>query len=212
MLDNQAGIASAYTGLGVMAMLRGDLVRAKHDMEQALSMSRAANDRWSTADTLYNLGRIALARDELEQARRYLEEALPEFSELNHLRDAFNALFILGQVLRVQEDLLQARIIYNQAFQLQQEMHYTYPVDWGLDGAAGVAAALGDPIRAARLFGAAHAIRRESVRDVVPDMKIRYTRDLALARSQLSPERWQAAWDAGMVMSLDAAVKYALAE
>ena len=130
----------------------------------------------------------------------------------NGTSDPCDDLGILGQVLRAQEDLRQACTIYNQAFQLQQEMHYTYPVDWGLDGAAGVAAALGDPIRAARLFGAAHAIRRESVRDVVPDMKIRYTRDLALARSQLAPEQWQAAWDAGMAMSLDEAVKYALAE
>jgi hypothetical protein len=75
-----------------------------------------------------------------------------------------------------------------------------------------VAAAAGDPIQAARLFGAAHAIRRESDLVVEDHRKIGYERDLMLARSQLSPEHWQAAWDAGMAMSLDEAVKYALAE
>jgi predicted ATPase/DNA-binding XRE family transcriptional regulator len=212
MLDNQAGIASAYKGLGFIAMQRGDLVRAKQDMEQALSLSRAANDRLRAAWALSDLGRLALARGDLQQAQVYLEEALPECYELGDLRDAFVALLRLGRVLRAQEDLHSAHIKYDQAFQLQQQMHYTYPVDEGLDGVAGVAAAAGDPIRAARLFGAAHAIRRESGYDVDPDLKIRYARDLALARSQLSPEHWQAAWDAGMAMSLDQAVKFALAE
>jgi len=117
----------------------------------------------------------------------------------NGTSDPCDDLGILGQVLRAQEDLHQVCTIYNQAFQLQQEMHYTYPVDEGLDGATGVAAAAGDPIRAACLFGAAYAIRRESVRDVPDDLKSSYERDAALARSQLSSERWQAAWEAGHV-------------
>jgi hypothetical protein len=65
-----------------------------------------------------------------------------------------------------------------------------------------------------QLLGAAHAIRQECGRDAAyqDDLKVGYERDLALARSQLSPERWQAAWDTGMAMSLDQAVKFALAE
>jgi hypothetical protein len=142
----------------------------------------------------------------------YLEEALLKCYEQNFLSAAFHTLLTLGRVLRDQDALHQARAIYNQAFQLQQQMHFTYPVDEGLDGVAGVAAAASDPIRAARLFGAAHAIRRESSLVVLDDIKSIYERDVALARSQLSPEHWQAAWDAGMAMSLDEAVKFALAE
>jgi tetratricopeptide (TPR) repeat protein len=212
MLGNQVGIASAYQGLGVTAMLRGDLPRAQHDMEQALSVSRAANDRLRAAWALHELGWIARACGELQQAQIYLEEALSECYEVGDLRYAFRSLFALGHVLRARDDLHRARTMYHQAFQLQQQMHYTYPVDEGLDGVAGVAAATGDPIRAARLFGAAHAIRQESGRDVHDRLKHGYERDVALARSQLASERWQAAWDAGMAMSLDEAVKYALAE
>jgi predicted ATPase len=211
-LDNQPGMAAAYRGLGFTAMLLGDLDRAQHNTGQSLVITRAVGDRWGAAWSLFDLGLIALARGDLQQAQISIEKVLPELHALGILYGAFRAYLALGHALRAQGDLSGARKAYYEALCLQQQMHYTQPTDEGLDGLANIAATEGDPMRAARLFGAAQAIRVAVGWLAWSYLKDAYDRDMAQARSQLSDMSWQVAWDAGNAMSLDEAVAYALAE
>ena len=104
------------------------------------------------------------------------------------------------------------RALYRDALHIQQHMHYVFHISNALDGLAGIAAEEGDPVRAARLFGAAQphceAVAAPRWRHLDPI----YDRDVALARSLLGPEGWQAAWAAGCAMPIDQAVTYALVE
>ena len=81
-----------------------------------------------------------------------------------------------------------------------------------LEGLAGVAAATAAPRRAARLWGAADALRQEigyarSVHD-----SNAYERRVKAIRATLTAEAFDQAWDEGRAMTLDDAVRYALDE
>jgi hypothetical protein len=81
-----------------------------------------------------------------------------------------------------------------------------------LEGLAGVAAATAAPRRAARLWGAAHALRQEIGNATSVRESIAYERQVKPVRATLTAEAFDRAWDEGRAMSLDDAVRYALDE
>ncbi len=90
-------------------------------------------------------------------------------------------------------------------------MHYVQHMADGLEGLASIAVSVQDPLRAVRLFGAAH-VHRESIAMTRPyHQAADYERSIALTRSQLDDAAWDAAWAAGCAMPLEQAVEYALA-
>lgn len=211
-LNHQPGIATALRGCGWTAMHGGDLIQAQHSTERGLVVSRSVHDHWGAAWALFDLGYMAMVRSEIKQARILLEEAVAELREQGIVFGTFHALLALGHTMRLLDDQERARESYRAALHIQQQMHYVHHISDGLEGLAGMAAGEGDPRRAARLFGAAHAhreafdVRRSRHNDAI------YDRDVTLATSLLDPEAWRAAWAAGCAMPLDQAVAYALAE
>jgi hypothetical protein len=81
-----------------------------------------------------------------------------------------------------------------------------------LDGLAVVAAATGAPRRAARLWGAADALRQEIGYARTVHDSIAHERQVKPVRATLTAEAFDQAWDEGRAMSLDDAVRYALDE
>jgi hypothetical protein len=78
-----------------------------------------------------------------------------------------------------------------------------------LEGLAGVAAATAAPRRAARLWGAAHALQQEMGGARSVHQKIIYERQVQPVRAILTAQAFDQAWDEGRAMSLDDAVRYA---
>jgi predicted ATPase len=208
----QPRIATGMRGCGFTAMQRGDLVQAQHYVEGSLAVSRAAGDRWGAAWALYSLGYLAFVRGDLDQARALLEEALPELRDQSILFGTFRALFALGHVLRRQGETAQARTYYQDGLRIQQVMGYLQVTADGLEALAGIAAEERDAERTARLMGAADAHREAIAAPRWLHREAQFERDATLARSQLDPDAWHAAWEAGRAMTLDQAVEYALEE
>ena len=81
-----------------------------------------------------------------------------------------------------------------------------------IEGLAGLAAAQGQAGRAARLFGAAEALRESVSNRIPPSERAEYDHNIAAARAQLSEAAFAASWAGGRAMSLEQAVAYALDE
>jgi hypothetical protein len=79
-----------------------------------------------------------------------------------------------------------------------------------LAGLAGVAGMQEQPVRAARLFGAAEALGEAGSRPGIGH-PIEVERNVALARAQLDEATFSAAWAAGRAMPLEQAIAEALA-
>jgi non-specific serine/threonine protein kinase len=77
---------------------------------------------------------------------------------------------------------------------------------------ASVAAAGGEPERAARLFGAATAILDTLQASVDPADRAAYERDRENARTALGDDLFQQAWTAGRTLTMDEAITLGLGE
>ena len=67
-------------------------------------------------------------------------------------------------------------------------------------------------MHAARLFGAADAMRAALGIALPPGSQAQYRRDLAAARAELGEPAWTVAWSEAGEMSLEQAMTYALEE
>jgi non-specific serine/threonine protein kinase len=74
---------------------------------------------------------------------------------------------------------------------------------------AGSLGALGDPLRAAHVFGAAHAFLERSGTLIDPSDQPEHDRNMAFVRAQLGEAAFDAAWAEGQAMTFDQAVAYA---
>jgi len=79
-----------------------------------------------------------------------------------------------------------------------------------LEGLAVTASTRGESERAARLFGAADALREAAGVTLPPPHRAIHEPRVAAVRAALRPEVFESAWTAGRAMSLEQAVRYAL--
>src|SRR6185437_5432716 len=81
-----------------------------------------------------------------------------------------------------------------------------------LENIAHLALALGDPLRAARLGGAAEGLREAIGQPLTPGERGDHDRAIAALRAVLGEAAFAAAWAEGRALPLDEAIALALAE
>jgi tetratricopeptide (TPR) repeat protein len=204
------GITWTLISLGDVAWDQGDIDRATVRFQEALAVSRAAGVQDGSGYALWNLGKIAYAQGDYAQAMSLLEESLALFQHIGHHHGTAQALFELGRVTRAQgNNALAQRIFEERLIDAEQgDLHNVAYPDL-FEGLAGVAAQR-QPARAARLFGAAEALRETIGAPLPPINRADYERDVAAARAQLHEDAFAAAWAAGRAMTLEQAIAEAL--
>jgi len=119
----------------------------------------------------------------------------------------------LGNIALVRGDYEGAVQLSREALRLVWELDIKVIIQYSLFRLAGVAASQGQPVRAARLWGAVEGMEAYGVHlSPIALSFIDYEGRLSVARSQLGEEAWSAAWAEGKTMPLEQAVEYALSE
>jgi non-specific serine/threonine protein kinase len=124
-----------------------------------------------------------------------------------------HVLWTLGNVARDRADHPIARSLYAEGMVAAQEQGSAFHVAVLLDSFASVAATEGEAARAARLLGAAEAVRHDS--DIA--LALVYRRDFydaitATVHAALDTESLTAAWAEGRAMAWEQAIAYSLAD
>jgi hypothetical protein len=138
-----------------------------------------------------------------------LEESLRMFRELG---DQFGIALLLtdmGGVALARDDAGHAERLYAEALALSWKIGDKRRAAFCLEGLA-TAAGPRQAGRAARLFGAAAALRDAIGSPLPPSERADYERGLATARAA-DPQTFAAEWDAGRAMEAEQAVEYGLA-
>lgn len=209
-LGSPAALASALNNLGNVHLLEEDYGRAEALLGESLALWRQVGSRPGMGASLNNLGLVAIVRGELERARSLYEEVLEINRELGSTRGEALALGNLALVALHGQDYSRAGPLLGECLVLFQGLRDTDNIVAVLMGLAGVAASEGRLERAARLCGAAEALRESigaplSLLDREP-----YERAVEALESGLEPATLETAWAAGRSMSLDDAAAYAL--
>jgi predicted ATPase/DNA-binding CsgD family transcriptional regulator len=179
--------------------------------QEALALARRRGDVYSAASALFALGLLAWHRGDDARARALYEESV---GLLRGIGSAFGLPFPLhnlGVLAWRRGEYVAALALEREALALRRDAGNKRGIALSLEGLAWLATSRRRPERAARLFGAAEALREAMGARLPPFRQDDHDRSLAAARAQLGAPAFAAAWAAGGELPLEAAIAEALA-
>jgi predicted ATPase/transcriptional regulator with XRE-family HTH domain len=200
-LDYKPGIAIALTGLGNIAGRQGDHQQATALHEEALALYRLLEDTQWIAGTLGNLGNAAHNRGDYARAAALHEEALAVQRTLGDQIGVTRSLHNLALGAYVQGDYARTTALLEEAVPLCGELGDRELLAEGLEIVAWVAVAQGHPGKAARLAGAADALRQSLGLPLAPDQQADHEQAVRIMRAALGEEEFGAGWAKGYALS-----------
>ncbi len=210
-LGDEPAIANALYDLGYPLMYFGELEEARARWEESLALYTALGDRDGAAMPRLTRGLHRALTGDLVGAKEDARQALATFQELDDAYMSGWSLFILAHLAELEGDYLEARAKWSQALRLFAEADDHTGVAFQLEQLARLEATQGAAERAARLAGAATALRaasgtglpspmRYDARSLPENIYDEVVRDGATA----------SAWAQGQAMSREQAIAYAL--
>ena len=208
-LGDPGPIARALTNL---AFVVEDKARARELLGEALVLGRAVGDRASVLRTLNSLGELARDEGDYQRALPLYTESLALCRETGERLGIAHVLHNLGLVLLAQGDTDRAEVHLRESLSVCRELGDRGLVGRCVMALAGVAGARGWPERAARLYGAAQAVRAATGMDEGAVNREGTRRYIDSARAALGEAAFSAATAAGGALEQAAAIDEALAD
>jgi predicted ATPase/class 3 adenylate cyclase len=210
------GIAMALCLLGTATGELDDLATACSLLEESAARLRVVGDTQRLALPLNALGLVALRRGDYAAARTRFEEALAVARETEDEQYTTDALAHLGTITFRMGEYHESFSFYKQSLEshaLNREQGTRGDsIIEDLAGLAAIASLFGQLERAARLLGAAAALR-ETIGTPQPKVERQDTEEaVAAVRAALGEEAWAAAHAAGQALTLEEAIAEALEE
>ena len=210
-LGDDRAVSAALNNLANVSSALADHTRARALYEESLALRRRLGDPLLIANTAHNLSLGALAERDLTRARAAAQECLAIAHDLGDLMHTAGALTCLGEIALLEDEPGAAATHLLESLAVYKRLHESHGIMECLNALAGLAAAEGRPERAARLWGAVQAQRREFGHGVLPEVELEIDlRLLPRAVAELGEDGFEAARAAGRGLSLDAAVAEAL--
>lgn len=207
---DSAAVSLAY--LGMTALRQGDAGRATALREEAERLRREPLNRRALAELLFFLAAAVLTGGDYERGVAFFEESRALFRELQDARGATRCATSLGLAAVNFDDYERAAVWLEESLRVLRELKDQPGIAFSLLGVAAVADSQGQSARAARLWGAAEALR-EAIGLSLGDYErsaYGYEERIGAARSRLDETTWEAAWAEGRTMIPEQAVNYAL--
>jgi predicted ATPase/Tfp pilus assembly protein PilF len=205
-------LASLLTNLGNLATAQGDYARATDAFKEGLALARRLRDVHGETRLLANLGFVALYAGSAGEARRLLAESLALAQARENREGVAVARWNLGRVALEEGLGDEAAGHFTESLRLQRELGNRASLAYCLEGLAAVAGLAREQIRAARLWGAAEALREALGAPLLPLERSDLTARVGRARKEAGEEPFAAAWSAGRALPLDAALDEALGD
>ncbi|MDQ5850862.1 MAG: tetratricopeptide repeat protein [Chloroflexota bacterium] len=205
---DRQGSAWALLHLGGVLVAQGDYQQARALQEEGLALFWQLGDRHGSAWALNDVGWTAYHAGDYGAARARLDESLTALRELGDQQGMAAVLHNQGHLAQARGDYGQAVTYFRESLARFWRQEHLASVADCLAGLAGLAVVVGEPRRAAWLFGVIDALPAR----VSPSNRAAYALNLAAARTQLDAATWEAAWAEGRAMTLEQAIAYALEE
>jgi predicted ATPase/DNA-binding SARP family transcriptional activator len=211
-LGDAAGTAQSLLSLGTVAAEQGDHERAIELSERAAELYRESEDRRGHALAVSNLGGIALEQGDYVRAAALSEQAFGLFEALDDSEGMAFALVNQGFAALSEHEHKRALGLLREALRRLAELEFRDVIGYCFEGLAAVLAFTGEAEPAARLLGAAEALRESVGVGLAPAERETHEATSTAVREALGDEQFNAAWGAGRELSLEEAIAFALAE
>jgi tetratricopeptide (TPR) repeat protein len=209
-VNNRWGQAFVSLRLGETLTRQEKFDQAIARIEQGHAFFRSISDELGVTDALSRLGDIALARGDYKRATILYEESLTIKLRVGDLQAIASSHWDLGTAAYACGDYVRAYEWYTQALVFFHRVGYPGHTARLIELLADVAAAQHQFMHAARLFGAAEALREGTGYAVESLNRSAYACSVAMIRARLGEASFSAAWAAGRAMTLEQAIAEAL--
>jgi predicted ATPase/DNA-binding SARP family transcriptional activator/DNA-binding CsgD family transcriptional regulator len=209
-LGSNEDVVGVLNGLGVLASAKGDREQSISFFSEALALSRGTGNVRKNAASLGNLGITMLVHGDLERATVLLEESLALLRDIGDSSNIAIGLMYSGLAALTRGDHERVKALSEESLKLLQKGEDKQHIADCLEIMAGAAGAQGRAQRAARLWGAAEALREDLGVLLQPEDRKVLDPYLTTARSSLGDVAWQATLAEGRAMMPEQAVEYAL--
>jgi predicted ATPase/DNA-binding XRE family transcriptional regulator len=203
----------ALNTLAMVAMDRANYDRANLLLDEVLALRRELSDRTGIGVCLNNLGLVANLQHDSARALDLLKESAAVFRGDGDVRNTGLALVNLGRVYFDMGDLASASQTWTDSLQLAAQLDGTLREEstfQGIEGMGEIAAARGQALQAARLLGAATALRRSAAVPRAARLRSAYEEAEALARRALGETAFAEGQLDGAALTTEAAVAEAI--
>ncbi len=205
-LGDTGRIVTVLRDLGQTARLQDDHVRAIALFEESVAFGRQSGHGNGVATSLGSLGVTLHATGDNARAKLALEEGLAILRESGDKVYMAWTLNFLGRVEHDRCDLPSAAACLEEALELFRDVLDNDGIAYTLESVAGLAAAYGDGLCAARLFGAAQALREAISSPMALFDRSEYARYVANARDLVDAAEFASAWQDGCRTALSDAI------
>jgi len=194
-LEDATGIAKALVGLGDVARDQGDSGRGTAFSRDGLTVARECGDILLTGYALHNLGVAAWQQGNHGEAESLFAAAVAALHERGEA--GAEVLASIGLMALDQGDFPAAKKAFTDSLRIGRTRGLPWLAAADLEGLAAVAAGQDEAGLAARLFGAADAIRASCGTPVRPSHQALHDRGVATARASLNQEEFSRAYQQG---------------
>jgi tetratricopeptide (TPR) repeat protein len=193
--------ARELNSLGITHRHLGDLDTGRAFLEEAIIINHEVGNKLRRAAALANLGQLESAAGRFDRATEALREALTlDLEQGDPFGVAVDRLSLALVGLHAGRPR-EARDTLAGLFDYIASSGNTSMLVNSLELAAAIAVGLDDPLRAARMAGAAEAIRQESGMVITPQEAAMLEEHLAPARATMTPQEWHGELAAGRALS-----------
>jgi len=205
-------VAMVEAGAALTELGSGDLAAAERRQLRAKEAAEGSGNPFAIAFSTLNHGRIAGWAGHLEEARGSFDQAEAKYREMDDRRFELAARSDRGHAMRRGGSLDEAEAIYRETIRAWQHLGSRGAIANQLESFGFVAVARGHFPTAARLLGAADALRQQVGASMLYIERAEYDRHLEQIRQSLDPAALESEWAAGRSMSMDEAIAFALGE
>jgi predicted ATPase/class 3 adenylate cyclase/Tfp pilus assembly protein PilF len=207
---NRAMEARVLNNVAALAISRGRFADSEAPIARALALSRELNNPMTEATALSHLGALAMRRGEFAQAQTLHERALATAVEFGVREFELEELRSLGEIALARGDVANARAYFRNTLAASREIGSQHEIVLSLEVATMLMVEAQDYEIAARLCGAADALRAATTTPRAYSEQEQYDAIMAHCRQAMGEVAARGAVAAGSSISSDAAVAQAM--
>ena len=195
-------VASAHGYLAFASWLQRDFGRAAEEAGTALAKFRALGDVEGAAWSLISLGTVARYQGDVERASVLLTESLALSEGIGFREGIAWSMEQLGLLAALDGDPAAVSLL-RRSLELHSELRDRWRMSSVLEDLAAIALAQGNTRQAARLLGAAEALRETIGTVIAPCERLQHNQTTMAVRTALGDEAFDVALRQGQLASLD---------
>jgi predicted ATPase/class 3 adenylate cyclase len=205
-------VAMVEAGAALVELGSGDFAAAESRQMRAKEAAQRSGNPFAIAFSTLNQGRIAGWAGHLEEARGSFDQAEAKYREIDDRRFELVARSDRGHAMRRGGALDEAEAVYRETISAWQHVGSRGAIANQLESFGFLAVDRGQFPRAARLLGAAEALREQVGASMFYIERVEYDRYLEQLRASVDPAKLESEWSAGRAKSMEEAIDMAIGE